>query len=318
MLKTRERYTLILLVVTLLLVGALAVAGCQEADTEDTESTQSTAATETTEPAEDGDTTSTTGGETTTTAGGETTTTPEGGESPAPVSEQFRICTDCHADFNQFLSDPNYNVLTNNFSHGLHINKGYACEECHVVPTHQPDQIVVPPMQKCFTCHSQEENAIAPGECGACHPADFPLVPANHSDPNWLPPADPGQVATVQAVHSDLALEDPTYCSMCHAEQFCNDCHQTPMPHQDDWQAAHPQEVRNEGGGQCNRCHPDQLICNQCHHTGFQPGTPWTQQHPPLVQQAGAESCFNCHNPLTCAHCHITGEYENIEGPSGS
>lgn len=315
MLKTRERFTLILVVVTLLLVAVLAVAGCEEADTGDTESTETTA-TETTEGEE---TTSTAGGETTTTPGGETTTTPEGGESPAPVSEQFTICTDCHADFNQFLADPDYNVLTDNFSHGLHINKGYKCEDCHVVPTHQPDRIVVPPMQKCFTCHSQEANAIAPGACGACHPQDFPLVPGNHGGGGWLPAANPGLVKTVEARHSEMALEDRAYCDMCHAQQFCNDCHQTPMPHPADWQAAHPQQVRSAGGEGCNRCHPQQFLCNDCHHTGFEPGeTPWRLQHPPLVREGGANNCFTCHDPLVCAHCHITGEYSNIEGPGGS
>jgi hypothetical protein len=187
------------------------------------------------------------------------------------------------------------------------------------VPTHQPDKIVVPPMQNCFKCHSQEPNAIAPGQCGACHPQDFPLVPGNHGQSNWLPPAEVGLVLTVDAAHADLAREDRAYCQMCHAESFCNDCHRTPMPHPGDWQAAHPQQVRSGGDGPCQRCHPQLNLCNDCHHTGFEPGQAgWQQQHPPIVREGGAESCFNCHNPLTCAHCHITGEYENIEEPSDS
>lgn len=311
MLKTRERLALLLFVATVLLVAVIALSGCQPA--EDTETTETT--TETTAE-----------GETTTTAEGEeppapdgTTETTAGEGSLAPVSEQFKICTDCHSDFNAFLKDPDQKVLAQNFSHGLHLNKGYRCEDCHVVPTHQPDRIIVPPMQKCFTCHSQEENAIAPGACGACHPQGFSLVPGNHGGGGWLPPADPGLVKTVEARHADMAKEDRAYCEMCHAQQFCNDCHQTPMPHPGDWQAAHPQQVKSAGDEACQRCHPQEFLCNDCHHTGFEPGeVPWRLQHPPIVRGQGAESCFTCHNPLTCAHCHITGEFQDIEGPSGS
>jgi hypothetical protein len=312
MLKTRERLPLMLLFVTLLLVVALAAAGCQEAETDDEATTETTA---TTEPAPDGETTTTVEGE----DGDANGEDGQAEESPAPVSEQFRMCTDCHSDFNRFLTRPGQNVLTDNFSHGVHINLGIRCEDCHVVPTHQPDRIVVPPMQKCFTpCHSQEEDAQAPGACGACHPADFPLVPANHNQAGWLPPAEVQLVKTVQGTHSDMALQDQAYCDMCHARQFCLDCHQTPMPHGGDWQAAHPQQVRDQGGQGCERCHPQEYLCNDCHHTGYEPTeVGWELQHPPIVRGGGAEGCFSCHNPLVCAHCHITGEFSPDAAPTG-
>ena len=67
--------------------------------------------------------------------------------------------------------------------------------------------------------------------------------------------------------------------------------------------------MAEKGEAICENCHPQQYICNDCHHTGYKPGTPWTQQHPPIVKANGAEGCFKCHNPLTCAHCHITGQF---------
>ncbi|MHB0980385.1 MAG: cytochrome c3 family protein [Thermoleophilia bacterium] len=292
-------------------IAVITLAGCTQADTTAT-STGSTEATVTTQGG--GDTTSTTAGGSTT-----ETTAPAGGgsESVQPVSEAFKICTDCHSDFNQFLAKSK--VLTKNFGHALHLNKGFKCEDCHAVPTHQPDKIVKPVMQACFACHNQEPGAIAPGACGACHPADFPLVPANHTAGGWLPSPNPGVVKVVAAKHAPLAKEDRSYCEMCHAAAFCDACHKTPMPHAADWQSAHPQTVKSGGKQQCATCHPAEYICNDCHHTGYKPGdTPWKLQHPPIVKKAGAESCFTCHNPLTCARCHITGVLDMDAAPTGS
>jgi len=314
----RARYVALLALAILLLVGLGTLSGCTAAEETTTTGTPGTTAGGT--GGTGLPTTPTTGAETTGTAPSGTGTTPPGGsqESVAPVSENFQVCTSCHGNFNAFLADSK--VLTKNFSHAIHLNRGYKCEACHPVPTHQPDKIVVPPMQNCFVCHSQEANAIAPGACSACHPPEFPLVPGNHNQPNWLPAANPGPVKTVQAKHPDMAKEDPKYCEMCHAQKFCNDCHRVQMPHPADWQAAHPQTVRSGGDQSCEQCHPKQFLCNDCHHPGYKPTTqPWRQQHPPLVKGSGADGCFKCHNPLTCAHCHITGEFRDLQptAPAG-
>jgi len=234
----------------------------------------------------------------------------------APVSEQFKICTDCHANFNAFLVSQK--VLTNTFSHAVHLNKGIKCEDCHIVPTHKPDKIAKPSMQKCFACHSQEAGAKAPGACSVCHPADFPLVPASHSAPGWIPAANTTGVKTVTAKHSELATKDVTYCQMCHADSFCLSCHKTPMPHASDWVKVHPETVSKVGEAACATCHPDKWLCNDCHHKGYKnDGTGWTKQHPPIVKTAGAEPCFTCHNPLTCEHCHVTGILDMNLKPTG-
>ena len=239
-----------------------------------------------------------------------------GQESLAPVSAAFKVCTDCHADFNGFLKDSK--SLTTNFSHGSHLNQGVTCEDCHTTPPHQPDKIVLPTMESCFKCHNQEPDAKAPGACSTCHPSSFPLVPANHNGGGWLPVANPGLVKTVSARHAPLAKEDVSYCKMCHATSFCNDCHQVQMPHPADWQQAHPQASTGATGQTCEKCHPQQYLCNDCHHTGFKPGTSWTQQHPPIVTAGGTQAydaCLTCHSPLTCAHCHTQGEFKEF-GPS--
>src|SRR5680860_369422 len=206
----KSRIVLVFLVAALAVAALIILGGCTQADTTTTTTTGTSATTATTEA----------GGNSTTTA-----TTAGGGESVQPVSEAFKVCTDCHSNFNQFLATST--VLTKNFSHALHLNKGFKCEDCHVVPTHQPDKIVKPAMQACFVCHNQEPGGIAPGACTTCHPADFPLVPANHTAGGWLPGPNPGLVKTVSAKHGPLATEDRSYCDMCHAASFCDACHKT-------------------------------------------------------------------------------------------
>jgi len=305
----RNRIVLTALVACILIVGAFTAVGCQPAD-DTTESTEATGTTETGNTVDSTETTSDTeGGE------GQTDATSGGTESVAAVSEQFKICTDCHSDFNIFLKDST--VLTSNFSHAVHLNKGFKCESCHEVPTHQPDNIAKPGMLACFSCHGQEEDALAPGGCGVCHPADFPLVPSSHGT-GWLPSGDPGLVKVVSAKHADEALEDRAYCEMCHESSFCLSCHRTEMPHSDDWEKAHSQKVNSLGKSACITCHPKDYICNDCHHTGYKPGdTPWRNQHPPLVKEGGAEDCFTCHNPIQCAHCHVTGKLNMNLEPTG-
>lgn len=312
MLHKRVAFLGLLLTVGLIVALVVALGGCTSANETSTTTQQST----TTAPGDTGTTvapgaTGTTG---TTTASGETTSTPGTGESVAQVSDNFKICTQCHSNFNAFLAGSK--VLTKNFSHAIHLNKGYKCEDCHVVPTHQPDKVVPPPMLNCFKCHSQEAGAKAPGACGVCHPANFSLVPANHKQGPWLPVPVTNPTKTVAANHGAEAQKNRDYCNMCHAAKFCNDCHKTPMPHATDWQQVHPQTVKSSGSGVCNQCHPAQYLCNSCHHTGFKPGSPWKQQHPPIVKANGADGCFKCHNPLTCAHCHVTGQFSEV-APSG-
>jgi uncharacterized protein (UPF0333 family) len=314
--KNTSRVGLVLALVVLV-TALVAFVGCKSATSTTTAPTTSesgttaTSATVTTAPAPDGTGTSTTDASSSVTTG----TTGSTAESVSPVSENFKICTQCHGDFNAFLAKSK--VITPNFSHAMHLNKGYKCEDCHAVPTHQPDTIVKPTMQACFKCHGQEATSKAPGTCGTCHPKDFPLVPASHNAGNWLPPADAGLVKTKTATHGPASQKDLTYCQMCHAQSFCDNCHKTPMPHAADWQAAHPETVKAKGEAICANCHPQQYICNDCHHSGYKPGTAWKAQHPPIVKTTGAEGCFKCHNPLTCAHCHITGQFVQVE-PTGT
>lgn len=230
---------------------------------------------------------------------------------PALMTDNFVQCPDCHALLDQpGATSP---AIVASFSHGFHFEQGAKCVDCHATPTHTEEGIKPPPMDKCFSCHSQSDPAAPPGDCAACHPADFPLVPSSHDDPEWLPVAD--LRATVEGKHTRSVEDAQKECSVCHdVPGFCMGCHKTEMPHPADWQNVHQQEAKEQGLTGCNFCHTGQQECSACHHTGYEPGgTPWVEMHPSVIATEGVQPCISCHSTKTCAHCHVTGEYREYE-----
>ncbi|MDZ4178390.1 MAG: NapC/NirT family cytochrome c [Coriobacteriia bacterium] len=102
------------------------------------------------------------------------------------------------------------------------------------------------------------------------------------------------------------------YCSTCHSEQFCSDCHGLPMPHPANFQEGHG-ELGNSQPATCATCHSvsgaadDTQFCNACHHPEGDPTLPWIPQHFDAVRETGAQACFKCHKPTYCAECHVAG-----------
>ena len=197
------------------------------------------------------------------------------------------------------------------FSHAPHLAKGAKCADCHLEPTHTTDGVRKPTMKKCFGCHSLTDASAPSGKCSTCHPATFPLKPASHNDPLWLP--SQAELVSVRATHPKAAAKPDSECTFCHAPKFCQDCHGVDMPHPANWQANHSDVASKTGGQVCMQCHPNSESCSACHHPGYKPGgTPWIQMHPTVVQNLdnGVTSCLVCHSTITCAHCHTTGEYK--------
>ena len=159
-------------------------------------------------------------GPTTTISATTTTTAAPEPEAMAPVSAAFQRCTDCHEDFDAFLAAST--VLTARFGHLGHLSQGFTCESCHAAPPHPAEgTVVVPTMLSCFSCHGQAATPSASAACLSCHPLGFPLAPAGHGAAGWL---DKG--AGESSGHANASEMEPTgYCSMCHAERFCADCH---------------------------------------------------------------------------------------------
>jgi len=195
-------------------------------------------------------------------------------------------------------------------------------------------------MTACFRCHDQETDGKAPGTCEACHPPEFELKPASHLEEGFYPEGhadmamaeasrtaeatggveseahEPAEAEESEGGGHGEALELPTvasidYCSTCHLETFCNDCHGLPMPHPEGFNERHG-TLGGEDPESCETCHGGaQQSCDGCHHgtsmdlpyDGSQ--GPWIDLHPLAVGKIGANACYECHDPTYCAHCHV-------------
>ncbi len=110
------------------------------------------------------------------------------------------------------------------------------------------------------------------------------------------------------------------YCSTCHTEQFCVNCHGMAMPHPEEFKepkdakssAGHP-VVSKKQSDKCVMCHGEAektAFCDGCHHGTkvgweFDKKSPWTQkQHPKAVAKSGVKSCTSCHPVKFCVDCH--------------
>ena len=264
--------------------------------------------------------------------------------SPIALEMTDEYCTQCHSLATRTIN-PSVGII---IDHDVHTAEGLTCTTCHNRVAHPEEDITLTlegnekhenwmVMDACFRCHSQEADAMAPGQCEACHPVGFDLVPPTHKDPTWAPMPGGrslhGEAASeeasrvVEAEAWAAGLEEVEHetplpivheqlintCYTCHSEQYCIDCHGTTMPHPADFVETHAEDGRNNPDA-CAQCHAtsetdaaSQAFCNNCHHSGAQPGIPWVQQHDDIVRQTGATACFDCHNPVYCAECHVSG-----------
>jgi hypothetical protein len=282
----------------------------------------------------------------------------EGAKGDPPAA-----CTTCHTDAYKpaFASGakPHESDKTTNkpmplvipspnlkMNHKIHIAKGIACTTCHGKMTDiqiATRENALPMMGKCLDCHN---GVKAPSECKTCHIAhpDGRLVtnlatgvlkPSGHyrndaHNENYL------------KTHAQTARGDETYCSTCHADRFCLDCHsgvQRPMKiHPNNWVLMHPMSARRHDPT-CSSCHRAQTFCLDCHKrmkvvsqsefrlkgtgqgytlnklSSFHPpgwvgtvakGSVRGRNHHSFQAQRNIRVCASCHTERTCTTCHST------------
>lgn len=124
---------------------------------------------------------------------------PLNGTSHVALAMSSDQCTQCHNMNNRNVT-PSPGIIIDHDAHAA-INTG--CPACHNRVAHKEDfefTLTDPrtgepnhahndfmSMTACFRCHDLEDNAVAPGACEACHPADFNLVPDNHRKDDFYP-----------------------------------------------------------------------------------------------------------------------------------
>lgn len=117
----------------------------------------------------------------------------------------------------------------------------------------------------------------------------------------------------------EWAEEIPTvnqvsYCSTCHLDSFCTNCHGMEMPHSEAFKTEEHPAVAAEKMDKCDLCHKvtetNFLFCNNCHHGEksnweYNPDIAWQTQHASTVTANGVDICLEaCHEVQFCSDCH--------------
>ncbi len=221
-------------------------------------------------------------------------------------------CQACHRDLQKWK-----NPKLINFNHPAHFKREIACDSCHDEWPHAPDKIKRPQMTACAQCHrldhgnrgqlvSAEDPDIS-GYCRLCHPPDMELRPDGHT------------LEFVEGDHKRFAREDRGLCRMCHLQKFCDNCHQTEIPHGPGWQGEHGRTavaLQDQGENlSCFRCHKREgpqatyqkaPSCAKCHEAVVFPHPdPWAPQHGKTANREGLAVCESCHVKKNfCDECH--------------
>lgn len=253
------------------------------------------------------------------------------------------VCASCHvghqpSDGNRVrrLVVPAANL---HFSHRAHHARNIGCPQCHgqVKKLDLATRDQLPRMRGCLRCHAAPPPAHgdASSDCRTCHltgdggrlVSQFstgPLLP-----PSWLHNADHGPGWLER--HKTVAAQNSTFCSSCHEESECIECHDgrvRPRPvHPNDWLSLHAVAALQDNP-RCTSCHRQQSFCLTCHQrTGITMSGPQGnfaergRFHPPKAQwtdaprstlhhaweaQRNLDACVSCHTERDCALCHAT------------
>jgi len=253
-------------------------------------------------------------------------------------------CTQCHTTNRAITASPGIII-----DHAVHAEADVHCTVCHNRVAHPEDDIEfvnIDPesgilnvghdnfmeMTACFRCHSLEQDALAPGECRACHTTDFELKPDSHFEGDFYPSGhaemaraefgideepmegeeaeEEGHEAAAEEteghegdgidLHALPAVDEVNYCSTCHViDQFCMNCHGMEMPHPEEFKAETHPAMAAEKFDKCVLCHnPEETsFCDSCHHGtqgdwDYDPAVEWQTQHAASVSANGVAGCL--------------------------
>ena len=237
-------------------------------------------------------------------------------------------CNKCHTKIssNKLPVRSEYPRPNIRFSHKSH--KDIGCSDCHLAAggkTATGPGLDVIGMKTCYACHNKRPGAST--KCRTCH--------LTHSDgrmitqlngklltpPNWLAGNTHGE--NWAGSHAAKAGADSAFCSSCHRDKFCQDCHTGRLRprniHPGDWVASHGINTRM-GNPNCAGCHRSQTFCITCHRrTGVAPDSPYrtkaansgnyhkAKSPAQICKRARYDitSCVSCHSESSCIKCHV-------------
>jgi hypothetical protein len=257
-------------------------------------------------------------------------------------------CARCHPDGKQFLA----RVVSDNrddgpfgrgirFTHDKHLEQPQIagrCLYCHSGVI-KPGRANFAGMSTCMKCHATDFDAA---RCSLCHRQELlsevrPKSFFRH-DSNWI------------RRHPLAANSGSKICNQCHAETFCDDCHdqkqtlrvdirnpdavEREFVHRADWISQHRIEAQSQPAS-CLRCHSTSS-CESCHARRGISATAVGSVNPHPRGWVGMDvsspnfhgraarrnimTCAGCHDqgPATnCIRCHRVGGYAGNPHPSG-
>lgn len=238
-------------------------------------------------------------------------------DKPTSISQ----CIQCHPDVDAFMPgrlifahaehlrrDYKCVVCHPQFGHGpeqIRRPDMRSCYRCHGL-THAGQGVVA--TERCDKCHPRRFELKPPDHtkafergqhkklanadaayCAMCHTPEFcvechmgrrgyggkpvkKVIPVDHRKAKW------------RVDHGGLYLQQKGACGSCHDSPSCTKCHQTVMPHPEDWLAKHDAEGRQKRD--CNVCHRDRDTCQKCHHDKV--------KRAELI----ASNCVKCHDEM--------------------
>jgi hypothetical protein len=227
------------------------------------------------------------------------------------------------------------------FDHKVHVDRNIGCAQCHgaVEQLELATRDQLPRMRGCFHCHEMPDSAsrgAAKSACDTCHlrgdssggPTRIKTMFASGTllPPRWLHNAQ--HTPDFIDRHKVVAADDSQFCSNCHTEDYCADCHDGRVRprsiHPNDYLNMHAVEARMEPK-KCESCHREQSFCLDCHmRAGVAQSSPLSAKdsarfHPPkniwsdpprkigshgFEAERNLNACVSCHTERDCVVCH--------------
>lgn len=209
------------------------------------------------------------------------------------------------------------------FAHATHERdmggRPIACQTCHedVTRSDSPDDVSVPPMQRCAICHEdggRTPERVRIARCETCHQRiRSGAAPANHMVGGKGLPED--HTIQFRRDHADQASRPAASCRHCHAglsgspKDSCFQCHERmkPRDHGLAWREDDHGHEATVDRDRCAACHQADY-CTACHSVpprSHQPFEAFRLGGHADAARFELTSCMACHTfEETCSDCH--------------
>jgi hypothetical protein len=262
-----------------------------------------------------------------------------GGENPLPIGHKacarcheqvprvkqklpMNKCAGCHVQRDVDLKRGRRFIIGDlRFAHATHekdrAGEAVSCTQCHtnVADSSNRDDMAVPAMERCATCHEDTQKSpdrVRMGNCGVCHGEIQSGSPPMNHGVTGAKPVD--HTLLFRKNHGEAAAAKDANCRFCHTElhgkpeDSCFQCHQYQKPRDHDiiFRDDHGRAAEAEST-RCAACHQPET-CAACHSIPPRSHTPIAEfrlgGHAQLAR-FNLTSCLACHTYQdTCALCH--------------